>query len=614
MGFFDNMGERPIRSPEWKSHEIIGDIEGDAQLLNFGLMSIGKGRAWIDEVSLDIVSRNTSDAETSAAREAIQQLYTRIDAAFETGNVDDILAMALPDAQTGMAGMKVPFRTALEQVRTELSKGTKFTSRTTVTSIQLLGTEAIVTVQSEASQSAADGRRSYVSTFRDTWTRSSEGWRIKESNPLSSRPVTPPTDAQTAKQVAAALRQHAQPLATVQAGRALDDLAPFGRAVGDARIVALGEATHGTREFFQMKHRLLEYLVKEKGFTVFAIEANWPEALAVDRYIKTGEGDPKAALAGMYFWTWNTQEVLDMIEWMRAYNKAPGVHPTLTFTSFDMQTAGVAINRVLEYLRQASPAEVAGVEVGYAEVQKLGSQRGRVYDDGAKTAAERAETVVKLLDSRREALVKDSSPSAWRDARQAAEIARQAATMRIASKGGGYRDEMMARNVEWLAKEVHPTEKIVLWAHNGHVGFGAEAGFKSMGAWLREKLGAQIYVLGFAFRRGELRAVGVEKGNPTGGPAIQQASPSPEGTGDAVLSATGLPLFFLHLPDVSPTTALGRWLAEPHLFVSAGAFWVRDDPASNFHLQALAKTYDGLIFVEEGHAARGLLFITGTQR
>jgi hypothetical protein len=82
------------------------------------------------------------------------------------------------------------------------------------------------------------------------------------------------------------LKLRAHKLATAEAGNGFEDLKAFGDAVGDARIVALGEATHGTREFFQMKHRLLEYLVREKGFTVLAREQNWPDALALDRYIE----------------------------------------------------------------------------------------------------------------------------------------------------------------------------------------------------------------------------------------------------------------------------------------------------------------------------------------
>ena len=88
------------------------------------------------------------------------------------------------------------------------------------------------------------------------------------------------------------LRQHVVPLQTVEAGHGFTDLQPLGEMVGDARIVELGEATHGTREFFQLKHRLVEYLASQKGFTIFSIEANMPEAYRLNDFILHGDGDP----------------------------------------------------------------------------------------------------------------------------------------------------------------------------------------------------------------------------------------------------------------------------------------------------------------------------------
>jgi erythromycin esterase len=118
------------------------------------------------------------------------------------------------------------------------------------------------------------------------------------------------------------LRQNAIPVQTVEAGHGFADLQPLGKVVGDARIVELGEATHGTREFFQFKHRMIEYLVSQKDFTIFSIEANMPEAYRLNDFVLNGNGDPKELLKGMYFWTWNTEEVLDMILWMREFNKS----------------------------------------------------------------------------------------------------------------------------------------------------------------------------------------------------------------------------------------------------------------------------------------------------
>ena len=112
-------------------------------------------------------------------------------------------------------------------------------------------------------------------------------------------------------------------LKTVEPGQGFRDMQPFKEIVGEARIAALGEATHGTREFFQPRHRMLEFLVEEMGFRVFAMEANWTEALRVNDYVLRGEGDAAKVLAGLYFWVWNTEEVLAMIEWMRSYNLDP---------------------------------------------------------------------------------------------------------------------------------------------------------------------------------------------------------------------------------------------------------------------------------------------------
>ena len=134
------------------------------------------------------------------------------------------------------------------------------------------------------------------------------------------------------------------PLNYVTAENGFDDLKAMKSLIGNARIVSLGECTHGSSEVFSMKHRMLEYLVKEKGFTIFSIEANMPEAYALNGYIIDGKGDPRKLMAGMYFWTWNTQEVLDMIQWMKKYNET--ATKKIMFTGFDMQFPETSIKIV----------------------------------------------------------------------------------------------------------------------------------------------------------------------------------------------------------------------------------------------------------------------------
>jgi erythromycin esterase-like protein len=168
------------------------------------------------------------------------------------------------------------------------------------------------------------------------------------------------------------IRSQAIRIDTPEAGHGFADLQPLKNVIGDVRIVALGEATHGTREFFQLKHRLVEFLAAEMGFTIFSIEANMPEAYRLNDYVLHGRGDPKQLLKGLYFWTWDTQEVLDMILWMRQFNESG--KGRLEFTGFDMQTPTVAMEIVREFVAKVDPEYAAVVRQAAGEVARLDPQ------------------------------------------------------------------------------------------------------------------------------------------------------------------------------------------------------------------------------------------------
>jgi len=173
----------------------------------------------------------------------------------------------------------------------------------------------------------------------------------------------PPTEANLAW-----IKQHAIPIKTVEVGQGFDDLQTIKALIGDARVVSLGEATHGSREIFQMKHRLLEFLATEMGFTLFSIEANLPEAFRLNDYVLRGAGDCDQLIGGMYFWTWNTREVKDMVEWMRRFNQQGSRR--VEFTGFDMQTPDVAMQEVLRFLARADAASHTTAKTAYEQASK----------------------------------------------------------------------------------------------------------------------------------------------------------------------------------------------------------------------------------------------------
>jgi erythromycin esterase-like protein len=169
------------------------------------------------------------------------------------------------------------------------------------------------------------------------------------------------------------IRSHAVRLKTPEAGHGFADMRPLKKIVGNARIVSLGEATHGTREFFQLKHRMLEFLASEMGFTIFSIEANMPEAYRLNDFVLKGQGDPAKLIKGMYFWTWDTQEVLDMVLWMREFNKSG--KGRVQFTGFDMQTPDVAATIVREFVEKNDSNYAATLHKA-ADMAKAAPQSG----------------------------------------------------------------------------------------------------------------------------------------------------------------------------------------------------------------------------------------------
>ena len=171
------------------------------------------------------------------------------------------------------------------------------------------------------------------------------------------------------------LRKSARPFATCEPGGTDRDLASLRAIVGDARIVALGEVSSGTHEFFQMKRRIIEYLATHMGFTLFAIEESMPAAHRVNEYILTGRGDPKDVLAGTARHR-KTQEFLDFVEWMREFNQSG--RGRLQFLGFDMlartDSAAAVVTR---FVARSEPAYLDSVTNAYRLVAGAPRQESR---------------------------------------------------------------------------------------------------------------------------------------------------------------------------------------------------------------------------------------------
>jgi erythromycin esterase len=386
----------------------------------------------------------------------------------------------------------------------------------------------------------------------------------------------------------AALRAAEAPLTTVDPGAVRSDLAPFERAVGDARIVGLGEASHGTSEFFSMKDRLFRDLVEKKGFTVFAIEANEPEAREMERYVTTGAGDPAHALASMYFWTWRTREVLELAKWMRAYNAAAGRHRTLHFAGFDMQEPSVAVASVTAFANERDPSRAAAIAADYACIPPAAKREATSAAewDGCATSVARASARIAALHP-------------GLDVAHDARIVEQFVATRRFTNRGSERDRFMAENVEWLAGSAYRGAKIALWAHNYHISDMSQGGVSTMGSYLYARYGAQYYRLGFAFDRGSIRAF---QGGEGVGP--RDVAPALADSVEGLLREAGA-RYFLDL-DGLPASSLRAWLDGGTLEREIGALYSAKTDNGFYLTVNLRERFDGLIFIEQSHAAVAL--------
>jgi erythromycin esterase len=395
------------------------------------------------------------------------------------------------------------------------------------------------------------------------------------------------------------LAANAVRLASAEAGRGLEDMLPLREMVGAARVVSLGEATHGTREFFQLKHRMLEFLVEEMGFDVFAIEAAMPEAFAVNEYVLHGTGDAAGALAGLYFWTWNTEEVLALIEWMRRYNADPKHTRKVKFYGFDMQSPARAARVALAYLQGVDPkaaSSVRGALTAYTNPYTASLRRSA---DEKSAAVAAARQLLAAFDEGKDAYSRQTGERAFSIARQHAKILLQGVEMLAADPPYPdqiwIRDRSMAENVEWILEHEGPESKIVLWAHNGHVADDPQW----MGSHLRRRFGTDMVIFGFAFNRGEFQAI--EWGT---GLRVFEVGAMPEGSLDAQLAAAGLQIAAADLRTLPDSGRVARWFAEPRLTRSIGAGYSEQMASAFLTAAAAPQLYDAILFVEQTTAAR----------
>jgi protein-L-isoaspartate(D-aspartate) O-methyltransferase len=370
---------------------------------------------------------------------------------------------------------------------------------------------------------------------------------------------TSPKAAAPAKRVSAdetvsAIARHAERFGDIATTK-LDGLMD---RIGDARIVLIGEATHGTSEFYRMRQRISRELIERKGFSFIAIEGDWPDAARIDHYVRHAQypASEWTAFARFPTWMWRNREVRDFVEWLRTRNHTRDADQRTAFYGLDLYSLNTSIRAVLEYLDRIDPAAAKIARERYGCLtpwQADPATYGHATLTGAYETCEQdvARMLTDLLQKQRAYATHDGDR--FLDAVQNAKL--------IANAEKYYRIMYYGSRASWNLRDTHmfetltallnfhgPQSKGIVWAHNSHVGDAlatemSARGEHNIGQLCRSAYGQETYLIGFGTHAGTVAAA-----SDWDGPLeIKAVQPSRRDSYEGLCHATGIRHFMLPL-------------------------------------------------------------------
>ncbi|MGA9837738.1 MAG: erythromycin esterase family protein [Gemmatimonadaceae bacterium] len=405
-----------------------------------------------------------------------------------------------------------------------------------------------------------------------------------------------------------------------------EDFDPLLARIGDAPVVLIGEASHGTHEFYRIRAEITKRLIAERGFSAVAVEADWPDAYRVNRYVRGGgdDGDATEALSGFVRfpqWMWRNADVLDFVGWLRAFNETrPEPDRRVGFYGLDLYSLHASIDAVLQYLRKIDPEAAEVARERYACFDQFGSDPqtyGYATTAGLAPSCE-AEVIAQLVELRRSA-----GDYARRDGRLAADdlfFAEQNARL-VANAEQYYRAMFGSRVSSWNLRDLHMADtldslvaflrprvrvpKIIVWAHNSHLGDAratelGRSGELNLGQLARQRHAHDAVLVGFSTYAGTVTAA-----TDWDAPAERKiVRPGLRGSYEETFHDTEMPNFLL-LP--SRTEDLRAALDHPRLQRAIGVIYrpLSERQSHYFHTH-LPRQFDAVLHYDRTRAVEPL--------
>lgn len=447
-----------------------------------------------------------------------------------------------------------------------------------------------------------------------------QGWPEADARPAAPRGTIPrratgalisPSPVTRSGAVARLIAECAEPIARID-DAPLDALL---ERIGDARVVLLGEATHGTSEFYRMRTRITQELIRRRAFTAIAVEADWPDAAAIDRYVRGARPSPRPWQPFSRFpaWMWRNAETRELVEWLRVHNTETTA--SVSFSGLDLYSMFTSAYEVTRYLDRVDPEAARAARERYGRLtpwQHDPAAYGRAALLSRLQSCEH--DVVAML---RDLLAKRIDYSAhdgdeFFDAAQNARVVAGAEHYYRAMYSGSVeswnlRDQHMFDTLHSIMVHRGPETKLVVWEHNSHVGDAAATemaarGEHNVGHLCRRAFGDDVFVVGFGTDHGTVAAAHAWD-EPM---QRMRVRPARSDSYERLCHDAGIPAFSLHLRE-PPRLALREELSDPRLERAIGVVYRPDTELASHYFQAvLPEQFDEYVWFDETSAVQAL--------
>jgi len=380
------------------------------------------------------------------------------------------------------------------------------------------------------------------------------------------------------------------PIETISPGSNFTDIEILVPLLKDKSVIGLGEATHGTHEFFVYKHRLVKLLSTKADFKILVIEADFAGSQTMNNYVLYGEGDPLNALFKMGVGVWMTNEFIAMVEWLRQYNSSQEPENKIKFYGCDMQNPQIAAEKTKDYL-MAKQEINSIIETGL----DLFVNRNQIKKYSRSDKKLMKQTLFEIDNIFKS--VNDTNINEYKFIKHCKRELEQ--YLEYISKGGGFsrsvgRNKFMAENVKWICN-FENQEKIMFWAHNEHIAIKSnQSKIIPSGYHLKKEFGDDYYAFGFSFYGGEIRAYNSELRKYE---ICSITEVSVENSADKIFNQCNKSNFILDFKSTSKNEEIYEFLDTKYYSRAIGAkYYPVDHINSNYSFRKLINSFDGLIF------------------